>query len=433
MKLLLIGPSRYKSDGTIVKRKRAFVCRLNLIYLAALTPDGFEIEVLDEFVEDVDFDVDCDIVGITAFTNQAPRAYTIATEFRKRGKTVVLGGIHVSSMPEEAKKYADTLVLGEAEYTWAEMIDDFKNNRLKKSYKSDKFHDLKGLPVPRYDLIKRDKYMAAAMPVQSSRGCPYNCDFCTVTRFFGGSYRFRPVDDVVRDIKATGSKTILFTDDNILANRGYAKELFTKLIPLKIRWYSMCTINLGRFPDLCRLAAESGCVMLCIGIESLSPASLESVNKSQNNVQQYYDLLGVIRKNGVSVQLTMILGLDGDDKSSFDRTLKFISDIKPYRAVLYTPMPFPGTKFTKTLEAEGRILTRDWSKYHEGSVVFQPKLMEKEELERGIYETVKNVNSLALIFSRSIAQPRRNIVRTFLGNMMGRSCIEVREYSNSGS
>ena len=138
--------------------------------------------------------------------------------------------------------------------------------------------------------------------------------------------------------------------------------------------------------------------MLCVGIESLSTESLKSVNKVQNSVENYYTLLGEIRRNGLSVQLSMIIGLDGDDKSSFDKTLKFITDIKPYRAVLYTPLPFPGTMFTKELEAEGRILTRDWSKYHEGSVVFQPKLMEKDELERGVYETVKNVNSLALIF-----------------------------------
>ena len=158
-----------------------------------------------------------------------------------------MGGIHVSSVPEEAKEYADSLILGEAEYTWKEMIDDFKNNRLKETYISNKFHDLKNLPTPRYDLVKKDKYMAAAMPVQSSRGCPHNCAFCTVTKFFGGSYRLRPIDDVIRDVKATGSKTVFFVDDNIMANREYARELFTRLIPLKIRWYSQCTINLG--PD----------------------------------------------------------------------------------------------------------------------------------------------------------------------------------------
>lgn len=235
MKLLLIGPSVNYDDGYVFEKQRVLFPRLNMLHLAGLTPKDVEIEIVEELAENIDFETKCDLVGITAFTCQAPRAYEIATEFRKRDKTVIMGGIHVSSLPSEALKHVDSIIVGEADYLWPGVIADFKDKKLKPIYECSKLHDLKDLPIPRYDLVKKTNYIMPFMPVQASRGCPHNCDFCTVTRFFGGSYRLRPINEVIRDVKASGSKRILFVDDNIVANRKYARELFTRLIPLKIR------------------------------------------------------------------------------------------------------------------------------------------------------------------------------------------------------
>ncbi len=419
MKLLLIGPSRYTDDNAILKLEKLQFPRLNMLLLAALTPKGVDIKIVEEIVEEINFDEACDLVAITAFTSQAPRAYTIADEFRKRGKTVIMGGLHASVMQEEALTHADCIVEGEADYLWEQIVNDFIDGNLKQKYKSEKLHDLKGLPVPRYDLINRKKYRRAVV-VQASRGCPHNCDFCSVTKFFGGSYRTRPVDEVIRDVKAAGVRRFFFADDNIIANRAYSTELFKKLIPLNIRWTGQSTINLGHFPELCRTMADSGCQHLCIGIESVNQASLESVGKSHNKVSDYHKLIRTMRDNGLSVHFSMIVGLDGDDKSIFPDTLKFISQLKPLRAVLHVPTPYPGTKLTQQLEEEGRLLNKDWSKYRDGSVVFQPKNFSKEELENLTRATTREIYSLKSMVVRCLAQPKLNLAYSFVLNYLDR-------------
>ncbi len=432
MKLLLIAPSRYDDDGTVLRRKKVPFPRLNLLFLAGLAPEYVQVKVVDEIVEEVDFDTECDLVALTTLTNQAPRAYDIADKFRAKGKKVIMGGIHVSALPDEALQHADSIVTGEADYLWEGIFEDFKNNRLQTVYKCEKFHDLQNLPTPRYDLVDKSKYFATTMPVQASRGCPFNCDFCTVTKFFGGSYRFRPVDEVIKDVKATGSKRIFFVDDNIIANRAYAKELFEKLIPLKIRWGGQSTINLGRFPELCKLAAESGCYFLCLGVESINQGSLETISKPQNNVEEYYKLLGTIKENGVSVQLSMIVGFDNDDESIFPQTIKFVSDIKPYLVSINVPIPYPGTRFTENLEKQGRILHKDWSKYIRGTVVFKPTLLTSEQLELRAFETFKEIYSIPSIITRSLDQPFGDRFYKFMANMMARKFVVKGSWINAG-
>ena len=419
MKLLLIGPSRYNNDNTVFKLKKLQFPRLNMLHLAALTPKDVEIKIVEEIVEDIDFDENCDLVGITAFTSQAPRAYTIADEFRKRGKTVVMGGIHVSSLPDEGLAHADCVVIGEADYLWEQVVNDFKNTSLKTTYKSEKLHDLKGFPVPRYDLINRKKYRRAVV-VQASRGCPHDCDFCSVTKFFGGSYRARPVDEVIRDVKASGVKRIFFADDNIIANRKYAAELFKKLTPLNIRWGGQATITLGHFPDLCKQMSDSGCQHLCVGIESINQASLDTVGKSHNKVSDYYRLIRTMVKNGLSLHFSMIVGLDGDDEAIFPDTLKFVSELKPLRAMLHVPTPYPGTKLAQRLESENRLFHKDWSKYRDGSVVFQPKNFSKERLEELTLSAFKEIYSLKSVLVRCMFQPKLNILYSLALNFLDR-------------
>lgn len=432
MKLIIIGPSRYNDDGTVLKRWKIPFPRLNLLSLASLTPDDIEISVVDEIVQPLDLETDCDLVAVTALTCQAPRAYDIADYFRKRGKKVVMGGIHASALPEEALKHVDSVVLGEADFIWKDVINDFKNNKLKLTYKSYKFHDLNGLPVPRYDLINKSLYSAGRMPVQATRGCPHNCDFCTVTKFFGGSYRFAPVDEVIRNVKATNAKRIFFVDDNIIANRAYANELFTKLIPLNIRWAGQSTIHLGRFPALCKLMDKSGCEYLVIGVESVNQASLDSVSKPQNNVEEHYKLLQVIKENGISALVQMIVGFDSDGDNIFYDTSKFLVDIKPFLAAVNVPIPYPGTRFTKKLEDENRILHKNWSMYRIGKVLYTPKLMTKEQLEARVFKTFKEFYNFNSIVKRSLSQPRKNIVRSFFVNLLARKFVRQGEWINAG-
>lgn len=423
MKLLLIGPSVNYDDGYVFEKQRVLFPRLNMLHLAGLTPKDVEIEIVEELVENLDFETECNLVGITAFTCQAPRAYEIADEFRKRGKTVIMGGIHVSALPSEALKHVDSIIVGEADYLWANVIDDFKNNKLKSIYKCSQLHDLKNLPIPRYDLVKKTNYIMPFMPVQASRGCPHNCDFCTVTRFFGGSYRLRPINEVIRDVKASGSKRILFVDDNIVANRKYARELFTRLIPLKIRWVSQSTINIGRFPDLCRLATKSGCFGLFIGVDSVNQASLDIVGKKQNKVSEYYRLLKSARKNGLSTMLSIIVGLDGDNKGIFDDTIKFVSNIKPFMPIIGVPIPYPGTGMANKLEAENRLLHKNWSKYRGVNVVFSPKLLDRRQLEIETLSTYKKLYTFKFIVKRSLNQPLRNIPSSFFSNFVIRKIV----------
>ncbi len=432
MKLLIIGPSRYNDDGTVLKRWKIPFPRLNLLSLASLTPDYVEIKVVDEIVQKLDLEADCDFVAITALTCQAPRAYDIASHFRKRGKKVVMGGIHASALPEEALKHVDSVVVGEADFIWEEVINDFKNDKLKPTYKATRFHDLKGLPVPRYDLVDKSRYLARRMPVQATRGCPHNCDFCTVTKFFGGSYRFAPVDDVIRNVKATGVKRIFFVDDNIIANRAYAKELFTKLIPLNITWAGQSTIHLGKFPELCRLMDKSGCEYLVLGVESVNQASLADVSKPQNKVEEYHDLLNAIKDNGVSALIQMIVGFDSDGLNIFSDTSKFLSDIKPFLAAVNVPIPYPGTTLTKKLEEENRILHKDWSKYRIGKVLYTPKLMTKDQLETNAFETFKGFYNFDSIIKRSLSQPNKNIIRAFFVNLVARKFVRQGEWINAG-
>ncbi len=334
-----------------------------------------------------------------------------------------MGGIHVSALPSEAIEHVDSIIIGEADNLWSTVIDDFKNKKLKPVYECSQFLDLKDLPIPRYDLVRKKNYITTFMPVQASRGCPHNCDFCTVTKFFGGSYRLRPIDDVIRDIKASGSKRVLFVDDNILANRKYARELFTRLIPLKIRWFSQCTVNIGHFPDLCRLARDSGCLGIIVGLDSINQVSLNIVGKRQNKVSEYYRLLKSARKNGLSISVSVIIGFDGDDGDIFNGTIKFIFRIKPFLIVLSVLKPYPGTGITKKFEAENRLLHKDWSKYMGLNVIFSPKLLGKHQLEIEARSTYNEFYTFKSIIIRSLYQPLGNIIRTFFSNVVMRKAV----------
>lgn len=402
-KILLIQPSQVDDDGTLRKNKKGLFPRLALPQLASITPDEFETSLIDEFIEDIDFDADVDLVGISATTPQAPRAYYIAEEFRKRGKKVVIGGMHASMVPDEVQQHADSILIGEAEVLWKEALSDFQEDRLKPRYKNTSSIDITNIPSPSLNKLALDKYAVLFRPIQTTRGCPHNCDYCSVTNFFGKSYRHRSIDDVVREIEALDSKYVFFVDDNIAANPKRAKALFKAITPLKIKWTSQCCMSIVYDDEMLELARDSGCINLMMGLESLSAESLETVNKkSINKVDDYFYMVDKLHRYGITLMAFMIFGFDFDDETVFEKTCKFAEDAKIDFPCYWILTPYPNTPLYDRMEDEGRIIVRDWAKYDCNHVVFKPKLMSPKTLQEGYNYACKRVYSIPSIVKRFV-------------------------------
>ena len=394
MRVLLVVPR--------ISGGKARLCpNLGIVTLAALTPDNIDVAVSDENVERVDFGGEYDLVGITAMTPSALRAYEIAAAFRERGKTTVLGGFHPSLLPDEAIQHCDSVVIGEAEGIWPRLLADFASGKLQKFYRREAFPDLKGQPVPRRDLLRRSAYKLPDT-IETGRGCPFACNFCSVTTYYGRKYRFRPVEEVVAEVATFRGKLMFIVDDNVIGSPSHAKELFQALVPYDKRWIGQASLNLGRDPELLDLAARSGCVGLFMGFESLSPESLAEAGKTHNSVQRYGDDVKRIRDRGISIHGAFIFGFDHDDESVFDRTIDFVRKNKLDSASFSTLTPFPGTPTYNRLESEGRLLTRDWSKY--GGAVFTPRLMSREALDAGCRRAWRECYSWKSIYGRLAAR-----------------------------
>jgi radical SAM superfamily enzyme YgiQ (UPF0313 family) len=381
------------------EQKRSLAPPLSLAQIAALTPPDFEVSISDENISAVDLTKDVDLVGITTLTQTANRAYAIADSYRARGVKVVIGGIHASVLPEEAAQHADAVVIGEAEGIWATVIEDFKSNNLKQIYRQDKRPDLVNLPIPRRDLLNNASYLVPQTLI-TTRGCPYNCSFCSVTTFMGHTYRCRPIEDVLKEIETFNpKKPILFLDDNITGNPKFAKELFRALIPYKINWVGQCSVTIAKDDELMKLAADSGCMLLAIGFESISPTNLTSVGKKAGWVDKYADDIKKIHSYGIGIHGFFIFGFDEEKEDVFDRTLRFAQKMKLESAQFSLLRPYPGTALYESLDKEGRLLTKDWSEYKDG-LVFEPKSMPKDKLEKGQIWTFVKFYSLLSTFKR---------------------------------
>ena len=406
MKLLLILPKNERSYwGQVSKSGKAGFVRLNLPTLAALTPKDWEVEILDARVTPVDYNARVDLVGITGFTAEMPSAYEIADNFRKNGVKVVMGGVHVSAMSDEALQHADTVVIGEAELIWDNLLEDFKKGKLKQRYKADNLCDMKNMVIPRRDLLNRKMY-SGFNTLQATRGCPFNCDYCAVTAFFGHEFRVRPIDEVIAEIKGFDTKEFFFMDDNIVGRPKYAKELFQRLIPLKITWGSQASITMAKDPELLNLYARSGGKYAFIGLESLSQKNLESMHKGWNSAKDYKEAIKKIQDAGINVVGSFVFGLDEDDKTVFKTTFDFIMETRMDAAQFHILTPLPGTVTYGILQKQGRIIDRDWAKYHTGEVVFQPKGMTVEELQNGYYWIFRNTYTIKNILKRSLRDLR---------------------------
>jgi len=427
LKLLLIQPSQIIDGGKVYKAKKIMFPRLSLPVLASLTPPEIQVEIIDEYFEDIPFDESVDLVGIGFMTPQAPRAYQIGDEFKKRGKKVVMGGIHASALPEEALEHADAVVVGEAEGIWPQVLEDFKNGKMQGIYKSFNFPMLAGLPIPRYDLLKKDRYRLFKInfPIQAGRGCPFKCEFCSVSMFFGNQYRWRPVEEVVQEVQKIKIKKIFFVDDNIVGHRAYARELFKALIPLKIRWVGQASLNLAKDEELLNLAAESGCAVLFMGMESLSNSNLANLGKNFFKTEEISGFFSKIQKKGILIHASVIFGMDEDDHDVFRKTVEFLIKEKIAYAEFFLLTPLPGTELQKKLEEDNRILDFDWSHYDCFHVVFRPLKMDEKTLEKGLWDAYKKFYATSSILKRLTSLTwRRRSLRTVFSNFYYQKLIK---------
>lgn len=395
MKIDIIAPC--KSGYRWKKRRSPFTFPpLALPILASLTPRDVCVRLIDEAVTEIDFNSNADAIALSVMTCTAPRAYEIATKFREKGKKIIMGGIHPSVMHEEALRYSDSVVMGEAESIWRKLINDLTIDKLQRVYYSQPDSLLKDLPVPRRDLLSLKAY-GIPDTIYATRGCPFDCSFCSTTAFWGRHYRVRPVEEVVEEIKTFQGRFFLFLDDNLFAVPSYAKELCRQLIPLKKRWVTQCSINIVRDKELLHLASKAGCIAVLIGFESLSAANIKDIGKGVNQVEDYEDAIKKCEKNGILIQGSFIFGFDGDTLNTFSETLDFIMKVN-LRAANFCPLtPLPGTRSYSALKEENRLLSEDWSKYDRGNVVFKPKNMTPEELKNGInwsYQKMYSFNSI---------------------------------------
>ena len=397
---------------------------LGLLQLASLTPLEWEVGIIDENVQRLDFDSPTDLVALTAMTALAPAAYRIANEYRRRGVPTIMGGIHASMLPEEVLKHVDSVVVGEADEIWPSILADFASGSLKRTYRIRQQPDLTTLK-PTREIPRFAYYPLARVPlIQTSRGCPFDCDFCSVTNFNGRQIRHRPVEQVVEDIKRftcgghLPSRYLIFADDNIVADNDYAAKLFEALIPLRIRWLSQSDIRIALDGDLLKLAVASGCCTVFIGFESIDEESLaEEVSKTKAHWHgSYEEAIRRLIEVGVGIQGAFVFGLDSHGPDVFERTVKWAIQNRIGSAQFTILTPFPGTPLFGRLEREGRITARNedggycWERFDAFEVVFEPAKMSAEMLQDGLLWAYKKFYSYGSM-RRRLPHALRNMPR----------------------
>ena len=384
--------------------------------IAGLTPDEFDVKIIDENVEDIDLNDIPDIVGITGMTAVINRAYELSDYYRKKGVTVILGGIHVSMLPDEALTHADAIVIGEVENVWHTVLTDYKNKQLKNRYTGTAFDLSSGHGLIKRSLINKKAY-SMPNPFMTSRGCPHNCSYCSVTQFYGYRFRHMPVDSIIQEISAIKDKWIGFIDDNIYGDIRHAKELFSKMKPLGVKWVGQGDMRIARNPELLKLTRESGCEWLFMGIETISTDNLKSIHKSFNMGDKYTEAIATIKSSGIKVFGSFIFGLENDDEGVFERTVKFGIDNKLDGANFYILTPFPGTELYNQMEKDGLLLHKDWSKYDANHVVFRHKKLSAQQLLDGLVYAYRQFYSVPSIMKR-VVYPRRDLLQVLALNTM---------------
>ena len=406
MKILLIHTQHETQRfGVGVYKKHLRYAPLTMPTLAALVPPELQasVRVIDEMVEEVDLAAEADLVGLTAISSAAHRAYELARHFRARGATVVLGGVHATLMPEEALRHVDCVVRGYADETWPGLLRDFAAGRLRKVYEAPAETNVDRIGTPARHHIKRSGYVASNT-AEMSRGCNKRCDFC-VTHRLNPNYVTKRVDRVLEEIRALPGKLVTFLDPNVIGNVPYARRFFTELRKLRKYWAGCISMDIVRHPDLLDLLVKSGAKGFLIGFESLSQDALDGANKAFNRVDEYAEAIELFHRKGIMVQGSFVFGFDTDDPTVFERTVDFIIKAKVDLPQFTVYTPFPGTPTFERMEQEGRLLTRDWSFYNGHNVVFEPRRMSPEALRDGLRYAWDRAYSFRSIFRRLWCRP----------------------------
>jgi radical SAM superfamily enzyme YgiQ (UPF0313 family) len=371
---------------------------LGLLILAALTPEDHEIRIIDENIEEVDLNEDFDLVCISAITQTATRAYYLGDKFRQHDCKVIIGGIHPTVMPEEAIEHADSVAIGEGEAVWDIILKDVASGNLKEYYESRRHYNLRNSPVPRYDLLDREHYKM--LWIQTSRGCPHDCEFCAASKIFGLKYRHKSVDQVINEITHVidvwGHHQINFADDNIFFNKKYARDLLDRIAPLKIRWAASTDVSIGYDDEFLEKLRRSGCSVLLIGFESINEQNLKGLNRNdwkRRRVKDYPKLIQKIQSHGIGVMGAFIVGFDNDKQSVFNDVANFILDNNLYASQISVLTPLPGTRLRERLSSENRLLRSTWEKYTCLDVTYIPKHLTIDELEAGVLDIYRRVYS----------------------------------------
>lgn len=367
--------------------------------IAALTPEPFdEIKIMDGNKEEVDFDEPFDLVGISMMTPQATEGYRIADEFRRRGVFVVLGGVHPTLLTLEAREHADVVFVGEAEHTWPQFIEDFLKKRPRPLYEEKGIVDLETSPIPRYDLLKSEHYNHVY--IQTTRGCPYDCDYCSVSVVYGRRYRHKTVEQIVEEVKlaksvwGARSPIVFFADDNMFVNRPHAKKLLRALIPLKIKWVTQVDITVGDDEELLDLIYESGGIYLLIGFESITESGIASLSAwKSRQLEDNPRRIETIQSHGIGILGTFIVGTDTDDASVFEKIVRFSVGNHLDRIHISILTPFPGTRIRERMERAHRLLDKTWGNYNLWGINFTPRLMGPRELQLGQLRALKRFYS----------------------------------------
>jgi Fe-S oxidoreductase len=413
LRILLILPA----DGTyhyrgFFKRSLSYA-PLTLTTLAALVPPELEaeIDILDEGVSPPRPPSRFyDLVGLSAVTSAAPRAYELAAFWKDREAYVVMGGAHASLLPEEALARVDTVLTGLGEEIWPRFLRDWVAGRPERMYSHQPRSGPLVSPRPRRDLLPASTYLPMTT-VLANRGCVNHCQFCSIARLWGHPGLARPVEDMAEEIKAQGRRRFIFLDPNLYADRDYALNLFQAIRPLNIRWSGLGTLNLADDPEFLDLMVKSGCTGLLVGLESLDSQVIRDIGKRHNEVARYPEQIKRLHDRGIAVLGCFVLGFDGDTKESLRKNVQAVMDLKLDAARFSVLTPFPGTGLFQRLDRDGRILTRDWSRYDTEQVVFQPARMSPEDLGQVLRETWLKTYSLKAVFARSLIRPRDRLWR----------------------
>ena len=401
MKIYFIQSTPYYSGDKLIKKSRLYFVGLAPAILAAICPN-WDFECCLETIEDVDFNTDADIIAISGMGHAIIRSIDIAKEFKVRGKTVVMGGYMASLMPEEAKKYCDSVIIGDGEKAFPRMLADYENGALQD------FYDIPlenlSFPLPRYDLFKNKK-IGDFLPVQAGRGCPNSCSFCSVYCLYKNRYMRRDIGEVIRDIthiKSLGYKKFLLLDDNILSERDYILKLCAEIEKLDMQWLSQCEISIADDEEVLNAAARSGCISLSFGIESISQESLDSMQKSWAKVDKYKAQIKKIQDAGIDVSTEMVIGADGDTIESIRKTADFITENKITVPRFYILTPIPGTLFFDEMKAQNRLTSDNIYEFNGAFAVHKPNNMTPEQLSHEYWALYKSVFSFKSIVKRTL-------------------------------